>query len=196
MSRGVFFYIFLIGHGVLKCGRSGNKPSGCWLYVDCCYDSFIRKLAGKKMHLGSFLCGPILSFRLLLFDLKNGSVFLHQFLCSWICTPLKRYLFGTFAWAFAPIFWEIGPPRLRITLSFLQDLSRAVSRFSRGPVAGSHRQHFFDPTWSNAITISDRIVKNAFFPDPIGDCNPVRSKKCWRWRPCYWAPGEAGSSSG
>ena len=74
---------------------------------------------------------------------------------------------------------QIGLPCLRKNRSFLQDLSRAISRFSRGPVAGNHRQHFFNPTGSNTITISDRSQKN----DPIGDCNPVGSKKCWRWFP-------------
>ena len=35
---------------------------------------------------------------------------------------------------------ELGLPRLRMNRSFLQDLSRAVSRFSRVPVAGYHLQ--------------------------------------------------------
>ena len=55
--------------------------------------------------------------------------------------------------------WEIGLPRLRMNRrNFLQGLFRAASRFSRGPVAGVHRQHFFDPTGSNTIIIvhSDR----------------------------------------
>ena len=43
-----------------------------------------------------------------------------------------------------------------------QDLPRAASSFSRGPVAGNHRQHFFDPAGSNTITISDRIENNVF----------------------------------
>ena len=53
--------------------------------------------------------------------------------------------------SFAPKMLEIGLPRLRMSQSFLQDISRAVSRFSRGlvgPVAGNHRQHFFGPTGS------------------------------------------------
>ena len=41
---------------------------------------------------------------------------------------------------------KICHPCLRMTWSFLQDPSRAVSRFSRGPVAGNHRQHAFDST--------------------------------------------------
>ena len=61
--------------------------------------------------------------------------------------------------------------------SFLQALFRAVSRFSRDPVAGNHRQHFFDPTGTNTITISDRIEKThgsvagnhrQYFFDPTG----------------------------
>ena len=55
---------------------------------------------------------------------------------------------------------EIGLPRPRMIRSFLQDLcSGAVSRFSRCPVAGNHRRHFFHPTGSSTITIPDRIEK-------------------------------------
>ena len=68
---------------------------------------------------------------------------------------------------------DIGVPRLSMMAwSFLQDLSRAVPRFSRGPVAGNHRQHFFDPTGSDII-----LEKNVFF-GPIGDYDAVGSKKC------------------
>ena len=42
----------------------------------------------------------------------------------------------------------------------------------------------FNPTGSNTITISDRIKKTFF--DPIGDCNPVGSKKCRWWFPATW----------
>ena len=90
---------------------------------------------------------------------------------------------------------EIGLPRLRLSQSFLQDLSRAVSRFSRGPVAGNHRQHIFDPTGPNTITIYDRIENNVIF-DPIGVCNPVGSQKVLTVVSCNWAPGEAGNNSG
>ena len=56
---------------------------------------------------------------------------------------------------------EIDLPRLRMSRSFLQDLSKAVCRFPRGTVAGNHRQHFFDPTGLYTITIiPDRIEKN------------------------------------
>ena len=44
---------------------------------------------------------------------------------------------GTFARAFAPKMCETAVSRLRMTWTFLQDLSRAVSRFSRCPVAGN-----------------------------------------------------------
>ena len=90
---------------------------------------------------------------------------------------------------------EIGLCHLRMAWSFLQDLSRAVSRFSRGPVAGNHRQHLFDPTGPKMITIYDRIEKNVFF-DPIGVCNPVESRKCYVPVVSFnWVPGEAGNSS-
>ena len=36
------------------------------------------------------------------------------------------------------------------------------ARFSRGPVAGNHRQHFFDPVGSTTITIVHRIEKNVW----------------------------------
>ena len=54
----------------------------------------------------------------------------------------------------------IGLPRLRTSRSVLQDLSRAVSRLSRGPVEVDHRQDFFDPTGSNTITIVHRTEKD------------------------------------
>ena len=87
-----------------------------------------------------------------------------------------------------------------MTRSFLQDPPRAISRISRegpscrnqrrqhffdptgtntitisdriekthGSVAGNHRQYFFDPTGSNTITISDRIETSALFFDLAG----------------------------
>ena len=75
---------------------------------------------------------------------------------------------------------EIGLPRLRMSRNFLLDLARAVSRFSRGPVAGNRRQHFFDPTGSNTITTPDRIGKNVIsIPWTIAIVfDPVGSKKC------------------
>ena len=54
----------------------------------------------------------------------------------------------------------IGLHRLRISRSFLQHVSRAVSRFSRGPAAGNHRQHYFDPTGLN--TIRARVNEESF----------------------------------
>ena len=70
---------------------------------------------------------------------------------------VEKAIFSTFACVFAPKMLEIGLPRLRMSRSFLQHLSRAaVSRFSRGPVAGNHRQHFFDPTGSNTVDYHPR----------------------------------------
>ena len=82
---------------------------------------------------------------------------LGQLLCRWICSPLKKYRSVRSHELLPRKYWKIGLARLRVSRSFLQDLSRAVSRFSRGPVAGNHRQHFFDPTGSNTITFPDRI---------------------------------------
>ena len=39
---------------------------------------------------------------------------------------------------------------------------------THGSVAGNHRQYFFDPTGSNTITISDRIETSALFFDLAG----------------------------
>ena len=55
--------------------------------------------------------------------------------------------------------WSFSP-QTKSELSPKQ--SRAVSRFSRGPVAGHHRRRFFDPTVSNTIAIPDRIEKKLF----------------------------------
>ena len=71
--------------------------------------------------------------------------------------------------------------------SFLEDVSRAVSPFSRGPVAGNHGKHFFYPAETNTITKKNLTVgqiplkspigsKKTFF-DPVGDCIPVGPKK-------------------
>ena len=66
---------------------------------------------------------------------------------------VEKAAFSTFALAFAPKKLELGLARLGMSRSFLQDLSRAISRISRGPVAGNRRQHFFDPSGSNTITV-------------------------------------------
>ena len=90
----------------------------------------------------------------------------------------------------------------RMNRRFLQDISRAVSRFSRGAVAGNHRQHFFDSTGSNTITIVHRIEKNVFCYS-IEDSNriwPSWIEKVLTVIYCNWAPREApreaGNSSG
>ena len=75
--------------------------------------------------------------------------------------------------------WSFSP-QTKSELSPKQ--SRAVSRFSRGPVAGYHRRHFFDPTVSDTITIVHRIEINVF-PIRSGIAivfDPVGWKKCWR----------------
>ena len=74
---------------------------------------------------------------------------------------------GTFAQYFAPKRCETAVYRLRMTWIFLQHVSRAVSRFSRCPVAGNRLRYLSDPTASNTITNRDRI---GGFSDPIGDC--------------------------
>ena len=63
--------------------------------------------------------------------------------------------------------WKICLPRLRMGRSVLQDLSRAVSRFSRGPVAGN-----------DVITFSTqlgqiRLQSSKRFFDPMDDCNRI-----------------------
>ena len=44
-----------------------------------------------------------------------------------------------------------------------RSIQSAISRFSRGPVAGNQRQHFFDSTGSNTITLPDQIDKTFVF---------------------------------
>ena len=67
-----------------------------------------------------------------------------------------------------------------MTWSFLQELSKAVSPLSRGPVAGNHRQHLFDPTGSNTIRTPDRIEKTFFSirSEIVIVFDPVESIKC------------------
>ena len=90
-----------------------------------------------------------------------------------------KSIFSSFACASAPKMLESGLPRLRMSRSFLQNLSRAGSRFSRDPVAGHHRQHSFDPTVGQVrlqSPIGSKIRSGIVFAfDPVG------SKECWRW---------------
>ena len=86
---------------------------------------------------------------------------------SWICSPLKKCLSVRSHQISPRKCWKIGLPRLRISRRFLQDLSRAVCRFSSGLVAGNHRQHFFDPTGSSAIQSpigSKKKITCSFYP--------------------------------
>ena len=93
-----------------------------------------------------------------------------QLSCSWICSPSKKVPSSRFAGAFvAPKMLEIGLPRLRMSRRFVQNLSRAVSRFSRGPVARNHRQHFLNQTGSNTIANVHRIETKRFFPIRSGN---------------------------
>ena len=106
---------------------------------------------------------------------------------------VEKVPFSTLAWALAPKMLKIGCPCLRMSPCFLQDLSTAVSRLSTGPVAGNHRQHFFDPTRTNNITIAHGIF------DLIGECNriwPSWIENVLTVISCNWATGEAGNSSG
>ena len=70
---------------------------------------------------------------------------------------------STFARVFALKMCETDVSRLRTTWTFLQDLSRAVSRFSRCPIAGNHLQYLSDPTGPNTITIPDWVGKKRIF---------------------------------
>ena len=86
--------------------------------------------------------------------------------------PVGNGAIGTFTRVFAPKMCEVAVSRLRMTWTFLQDLSRAVSRFSRCPVARNHLRYFSDPTGSNTIKNPDWIGKNVF-SDPTPDRNRI-----------------------
>ena len=93
---------------------------------------------------------------------------------------------------------EIGLPRLRMSQRFLQHLFRAVSRFSRGAVAGVTPSARFRSNWVkyDYNRPSDRKKR---FLGPIGDSNridPFRIEEVLTVISCNWAPGEAGNSSG
>ena len=89
---------------------------------------------------------------------------------------------------------EIGLPRLRMSRGFLEHQSRTVSRFSRGPVAGNHRQQFFGPTGSQSPTGS----KKRFFSIQwtIVIYLTKLDRKVPKVLSCNWASREAGHSSG
>ena len=88
---------------------------------------------------------------------------------------------GTFARAFAPKMCETAVSRLRMSWTFLQDLSRAVSRFSRCTGAGNRLRYFSgqirlqSPIGSEKTFFLDPISlrKSLFFSDPIPDRNRI-----------------------
>ena len=80
-----------------------------------------------------------------------------------------------------------------------RSISRAVSRFSMAPVAGNHRQHFFDPTGSNTITFPIGSKKTSISIRWAINCYGIWHtwiEKMLTVISCNWAPGDAGSSSG
>ena len=86
---------------------------------------------------------------------------------------------STFARAFAPKICETAVSRLRMTWTFLQDLSRAVSRFSMRPVAGNHLRYVSDQL--GQIRLRSGIgSEKTFFPIQSGVVivlDPVGSEK-------------------
>ena len=56
--------------------------------------------------------------------------------------------------------WSSSP---QSDLDFFPRSIQSCFPLLQGPVAGNHRQHFFDPTGSNTITIVRRIEKKRFF---------------------------------
>ena len=136
---------------------------------------------------------------------------------------IEKVPFGT-SWALPPKMLKRGLPRLRIRRSFLQALSRAVSRFSRASAAGNHRHSFYfffiqlgqksdynprsdrkrrffrsDRGFYSYLTQLDRTSAERVFFDPIRDCNRVWLswiEKVLTVITCNGAPGEAGNSSG
>ena len=63
---------------------------------------------------------------------------------------------------------NVGLPRLSMSRSVLHDLSRAVSRLSRCPVAVNRRHDVSDPTGSDTITINPRSDRKKKI-DPMDD---------------------------
>ena len=84
---------------------------------------------------------------------------------------VEKVPFSTFSLELLPRkCWKFGLPRRRMTWNFLQDLSGAVPGFFGGPVAGNHRQHFFDRTGLPYDNNPPSDRKKTFFFDPMGDC--------------------------
>ena len=76
-----------------------------------------------------------------------------QLLCSRICGQFKLP-FSTFSRTLDLGTGENRLPLVRMGRTFPRcTINRIVSRISRDPVAGNHRQHFSDPTGLHAITI-------------------------------------------
>ena len=101
---------------------------------------------------------------------------------------VEKILFSTFAWALAPKMLELCLPRLRMSRSFLQDLSGAASRFSRGPVGSKLiwtklrlilRREDQLPTFSGKI--SCERTKRYFFNGPQTEMH-----KNWPKQPLIW----------
>ena len=87
---------------------------------------------------------------------------------------VEKSPFSTPAVAFAPKKGDIGTSLLRMSRTFLKYLPfiRQLPLHD-GSASRTHRQHFPDPTGSNATSTPDRN-KTRVFVERIGDCG-----RCW-----------------
>ena len=94
---------------------------------------------------------------------------------------LKKYLWVRSHELLPPKCWKLVFIASEWLGVFFKVYPEQLSRLSRGPVAGNHRRHFFDPTGLQSPTGSEK----RFF-DPIGDCNriwPSWIEKVLKWFP-------------
>ena len=117
--------------------------------------------------------------------LSGPFVLLGQFLCSWICSPLKRYLSVHSHKLLPPKSWKLvflasewvmlSPRSIQSCFPLLQGPGRRKS------TPALFRSNWVKHDYNRSL---DRNKRFFVFTDPIGKCvivfDPVGSKKCWR----------------
>ena len=75
-------------------------------------------------------------------------------ICSWICSPLKKYLSVGSHELLTQTCWKMVYSSSLNESEFSPEIYPGLFPASTGgPVAANHRQDFFDPTGSNPTTI-------------------------------------------
>ena len=126
---------------------------------------------------------------------KRGA--LGQFLCSWICSPLKKYLSLRSHELLPREYWKLVFLASEWVGAFSKISFQSCFLLLQGPSCRKSpstlfrsnwvKKYYYNP-WSDKqneeIRLQSRIglKKNVFF-DQMDDCNRIWPGKCWRWFP-------------